>query len=179
MRRLKVSVFGGGDWTQEGTFWRLGHDVGVVLAREGADVVTGGYGGAMEAVCEGAVQAEGHTIGVLHTSPNIHPPNRFVQEHIIAQDYLDRMAHLLRVPFAVALPGSSGTLAEITMSLALLQRRGGRSLAIYAPYWKARLLPLFQEISPGAGGDRLFWWERPEELREWLSGAIYDEDDSA
>jgi len=60
---MRVSVIGGGTVTDEeyATAERLGRELG----ERGHEVVCGGRGGVMEAVCAGASEAGGHTIGIL------------------------------------------------------------------------------------------------------------------
>jgi len=60
---MRVSVIGGGAVTDEeyATAERLGRELG----ERGHEVVCGGRGGVMEAVCKGASEAGGHTIGIL------------------------------------------------------------------------------------------------------------------
>lgn len=161
----QIVVFGGGDWARGDGFWDLGVSVGRLLARYGFVTVTGGYGGAMEAVSEGAREEGGKTIGVLHSPPAVKPPNPYVERTVPARDYLDRLGRLLRIPRAIALPGGSGTFAEIAVSLALADRQSGRSLAIWKPWWFDRLAPHLSGETPG-----VTWVGRLDEMDRWLKG---------
>ena len=58
-----ISVIGGSNCTPEEA--QTAEAVGRELARCGATVVCGGLTGVMEAVCRGAREAGGHTIGLL------------------------------------------------------------------------------------------------------------------
>ncbi len=58
-----ISVIGAGSPTADVA--ALAEQVGLELARNGATVVCGGLGGVMEAVCRGAKQGGGTTIGIL------------------------------------------------------------------------------------------------------------------
>ena len=169
MDTRRVAVFGGGNWTKDSSNWELGVDVGKLLGRNDVEVVTGGYGGAMEAVSQGVVEAGGKTIGILHTSPDLVAPNRFIQQYEIAQDYLQRMAILLRVPRAIALPGKSGTFAEVAVSLAMLQRHEGRSLALWQPYWEKTIRSLtMNPAGSEEGTDDVTWFSEVSDLISWL-----------
>ncbi|MBZ0265351.1 LOG family protein [bacterium] len=160
-----VAVFGGSDWDVESDNWTLGIEIGRLLGRLGLKVVNGGYSGCMEAVSIGAKDTGSTTIGVLHTSPEEKQANDYIDEYILASDYLDRMRILMSVPIAVVLPGKSGTLAEAAASYALLKRNPERKLMIFAPYWEDKLRPMFEqfegnEILP----EGLHWFNDPVEL---------------
>jgi len=138
-------VFGGGNWLQNTEYWDLAYSIGRTAAEHGFTVCTGGYLGVMEAASKGAVSREGKSLGILHTSPEIKKPNQFLTDIIIADDYLDRLARLMRFSYSIALPGGSGTLAEITVALALLNRYDNKRLAIWEPFWKEALSPLIRD----------------------------------
>ncbi len=160
----QVAVFGGADWDEGGINWELGFDVGALLAELGFQVVTGGYGGAMAAACKGAVDAGGSSFGFLHEPVEVRKPNPWIQEYKVCEDYLDRMAHLLRIPVAIALPGRSGTMAEIATSYAMMRRHNDRILGIYSSYWKTRARDVLGEMRPGEDSS-LFWFHDMFQLR--------------
>lgn len=60
---MRVSVIGGGDATDADL--ERAREVGRLLGERGFDVVCGGRGGVMAAVCEGATAAGATTIGIL------------------------------------------------------------------------------------------------------------------
>lgn len=112
-----VSVFGSSSITPDQTAWRTARHLGRILAGAGARVATGGYGGTMEAVSEGASAGGGEVIGI--TAPNVFPhragPNRFVRTEIPAHDIYQRNRFLLGMASAtVTLPGSIGTIVEFS-----------------------------------------------------------------
>ncbi len=160
----QVAVFGGGDWDEGGINWDLGLDVGDLLAELGFQVVTGGYGGAMAAACKGAVESGGSTLAFLHQPIEERKPNPWVQEQVQCRDYLERMANLLRIPISIALPGRSGTLAEIAVAHAMMKRHRGRILAVYSPFWKKRARDILGEMRPGMDSN-LFWFHDMMQLR--------------
>ena len=63
MRSRLVSVIGGSECTADES--ALAQEIGRLLAQAGVGVVCGGRGGVMEAVCRGAREAGGLTIGIL------------------------------------------------------------------------------------------------------------------
>ncbi len=91
---------------------------GRLLAESGYTVATGGYGGSMEAASRGAALAGGHVIGV--TAPTVFSdrggPNRWVAEEQPASSLTERIHRLAGgSDAAIALPGSLGTFAELTV----------------------------------------------------------------
>ena len=98
-------------------------EIGSLLARAGAVVVTGGLGGVMEAASRGAVAAGGQTIGIL---PGADPDeaNDYVRTPIATGLGVVRNLVVVTSSDAViAVGGRHGTLSEIGLAL-----RMGRSV---------------------------------------------------
>lgn len=99
-------------------------ELGRLLAQAGHTVMTGGYGGTMEAVSRGAVEAGGATLGVTCAEIEQYRPgsaNPWVQQEIRTQTLPQRLEVLTRQPDAmIALPGGIGTLCEISLALNLM-----------------------------------------------------------
>lgn len=110
-----VSVIGPSPCTAEEA--RLAEEVGRLLAENGAAVICGGLGGIMEAVCRGASQEGGLTIGLL---PGTDPmeANPYVQVPIATGAGEMRNVFVARAGSAViAVGGGYGTLTEIGFAL--------------------------------------------------------------
>ena len=76
-RRPRIAVYGSSTAQEGDETYRMAQELGGALARAGADVVTGGYSGVMEACSRGAHEAGGHVIGItveLFESPSIVRP---------------------------------------------------------------------------------------------------------
>lgn len=93
-------------------------------------MVTGGYGGTMEAVSKGAAAEGGHVIGV--TSSRLFKgrsgANRYVIQEIAAESLTERIGHLVTLARgSIVLPGSIGTAAELVIAWNInhIVRRGG------------------------------------------------------
>jgi len=108
---MRVSVVGGS--TVGPTVTERARTVGRLLARRGHVVVCGGLGGVMEAVCRGASEEGGETVGIL---PTADPAD--------ANDYVDTavatgVGHarnamvVMNGDAVVAVDGGSGTLSEL------------------------------------------------------------------
>ena len=116
--------------------------LGQQLAEAGFVVATGGYGGTMAAVSQGAAEAGGHVIGV--TSGHMEryrpmPANEWVAEEIRHESQRDRLLHLvLNNDAMIALPGGIGTLSEVALAWSLLQtsEMAARPLVLLGPMWR-------------------------------------------
>jgi len=112
---MRVSVIGGGTVTDEE--YETARRLGELLGERGHEVVCGGRTGVMEAVCRGATEAGGHTIGIL--------PG---EDRAAANDYVEtavatglgnarNVLVALNGDAVVAVDGGTGTLSELGHAL--------------------------------------------------------------
>ncbi|WP_136688487.1 TIGR00725 family protein [Halorhabdus amylolytica] len=112
---MRVSVLGGSTASAEHS--EQARAVGRLLAERDHEVVCGGRTGVMEAVCRGAVEAGGHTIGIL-PGEDREAANPYVETAIATG--LGNARNALVVgngDAAIAIDGSTGTLSEIALAL--------------------------------------------------------------
>jgi hypothetical protein len=114
-----VAVFGASVAERGGPLWNEAVRCGRLLAEEGLTVATGGYGGVMEAVSEGAAAAGGHVIGV--TAPSVFPGRDGANGHVTVEYQSStigaRIVKLVELADAwIALPGSLGTATELLVA---------------------------------------------------------------
>lgn len=113
-----VAVVGPGEASADDL--AVARQVGVLLGRAGAVVVTGGLGGVMSAACEGATSVGGLTVGLLPGDDRA-AANPFVRVAVPTGLGEARNALVVRCADALVAVGSSwGTLSEV----ALACRRG-------------------------------------------------------
>ena len=154
-----VSVFGASGVRPGDPEYAAGVAVGKQLAEAGFAVVTGGYGGVMEAACRGAAESGGQTIGV--TAPGVFPgrsgANPWVQHEIPAEDLLERIGIMMKMSAAfIAMPGSIGTLAELIVAwnlafvAPLAGERFGPVVAV-GDTWNALVPALEAQLETDAG----------------------------
>jgi uncharacterized protein (TIGR00725 family) len=128
-------------------------EVGQLLARGGATVITGGLGGVMRAASRGAVSAGGLTIGIL---PGEDPAeaNEYVRIPIATGLAVGRNLVVVTSSDAViAVGGRHGTLSEIGLAL----RMGRQVVALSS--WRV-------ESDHRMGGPRLHRARDPREAAE-------------
>jgi uncharacterized protein (TIGR00725 family) len=167
-------VFGSSQTEPGSVEWEEAHGAGARIAGEGFTVITGGYGGTMEAVSSGAAGAGGHVIGV--TAPVLFPdrstPNPYVHEVIEASSLANRIDIMMqRSTATLALPGSIGTAAELLISWNTnhILREGGatpRLSVAVGPGWKALARALVDMA--GAFEDDLVWVDSVDEGVDWI-----------
>ncbi len=98
---------------------RVAERVGRLAAECGWVVVSGGGPGVMEAVCRGAVEAGGLTVGILpSSSPTEGYPNRWIRIPIFTGAGMARnVFNVLSATLCVAIGGGPGTLSEVALAM--------------------------------------------------------------
>ena len=167
-----VTIFGASTSRPGDPDYAAGERLGRLLAEHGYTVMTGGYGGAMEAASKGARAAGGHVVGVTvarFEGPGKRPgPNPYVDEVIRYDNLRDRLYHLVaRCDAAVALPGGIGTLSEIALTWSLLQvgEIGPHPFVLFGDGWPDLLTRLYNS------GDYI----RAEHMGLWQSARTPEE----
>jgi uncharacterized protein (TIGR00730 family) len=147
-----VGVYGSAN-TQPGTAdYRDAFSLGEQLAKAGYAVMTGGYGGVMGAISEGAAKATGHVIGVtvgLFRERGL-VPNPFLHEEVHFPSLAERLNYLIVKPNAyVVLKGGLGTLSELALAWSLLQvgEVPSRPLVLVGAMWR-EVVKTFSSVSP-------------------------------
>jgi uncharacterized protein (TIGR00725 family) len=112
---MRVSVIGGSTVTDQE--YDRAHEVGRLLGVAGHDVVCGGRTGVMEAVCRGARETGGHTIGILPGTDR-HSANQYVDTPIVTGIGNARNPLVvLNGDAVIAVDGGTGTLSELGHAL--------------------------------------------------------------
>jgi uncharacterized protein (TIGR00730 family) len=117
-----VTVFGSARFAEDHPYYRLGREVGALLARAGFTVMTGGGPGIMEAANRGAKEVGGRSIGCNIELPREQRPNPYLDRWITFRHFFVRKVMLVKYSYAfIALPGGFGTLDEIFETATLMQ----------------------------------------------------------
>jgi uncharacterized protein (TIGR00730 family) len=139
---LGIAVFGSSEPRDGAREYARAQEVGRRLALEGFPVISGGYGGVMEAASRGAREAGGQAVGVVCSVFSERTPNPFLTETVRTHDLFERTRELVqRARGFVVLPGNAGTLAELTFLWAL-DRAGclaGRPVVLLGRRWSGWL----------------------------------------
>lgn len=151
-----ITVFGGSQADPDGPLYRQARELGLHLAESGFGVISGGYGGTMEAVSRGARDAGGQAIGItLATFEGCgRRGNSWLSAEHKAEDYLGRLAELTRRASGfVALQGGIGTLSEVCITLSLLQigEMPAKPLVLLGECWEPYLAVMREQFNLRSG----------------------------
>ena len=114
---VQIGVIGAADCSSEGA--SLAHEVGTLLAQQGAILVCGGLGGIMESAARGAKEAGGSTVGIL-PGVEVREANPYIDIKIVTGLSHARNILVVRSSAAlIAIEGGYGTLSEIAIALKL------------------------------------------------------------
>jgi len=108
---MRVSVVGGSAVDDDTA--ATARELGRLLAERGHTVVCGGLGGVMEAVCAGARERGGHTIGVLPGYDRADANEHVVEAIATGLGHARNGVVVLNGDAVVAVDGGSGTLSEL------------------------------------------------------------------
>ena len=178
---MNVTVFSGSQPKPGSPAYAEAYELGKLLVAAGHAVLTGGYGGAMEAVSKGAAEAGGHVIGV--TCVDIEAlrgirANAWVNEERRSASLQERLNELiLACDAAIALPGGPGTLTEIalTWNLMIVASIPPKPLILVGEGWKTTLDTFFSKLDayiPEKQRSFLFFAANVQEAEKLLNRGI-------
>lgn len=169
-----VAVFGSSATEPGSSAWEEAETVGRLLAEAGLGVVTGGYGGSMEAVSKGVADRRGTVVGV--TAPTLFPGRPGANPHVgllvEAESLLERIGAMFdRACGVIALPGSIGTATELLIAwnlnhIARHNRAGRIPTAAVGAGW--RELHELMTMRLGAWPGDVHMADTPEDAVDWL-----------
>lgn len=177
MTKSSVAVFGSSKAPPGSALRRLAVEVGGALARRGAVVRCGGYGGVMEAVTQGARAAGGKVVGcTLSWFRETRVPCSQLSEVCEADSLAERIGNLLTgTRGAIVLPGGVGTLNELFWVWTLMtneHREGPDALVLLGEPWNDLLDLLDRRFEFGPDLRRLLHVARdPEDAARLAWGA--------
>lgn len=145
LERFRVSIFGSGRIVETDPLFTDAQDLGQRLAENGCEIVTGGGGGLMHAVDQGASRgklsdpAEGDLPVRLVTDSDDSP---FVERVYKHRTFFSRLHHFVRLSSAfIVLPGGIGSTLEAMMVWQLLQVKHlpPTPFILYGDHWRGLL----------------------------------------
>jgi uncharacterized protein (TIGR00730 family) len=153
---MDVAVLGSSLPGESDRDYALARDLGRELARRGARVVCGGYGGVMEAACRGAAEEGGASVGVLLEGGG--DPNAWITETVMARDLAERL-RILRDRSAawIVLPRGLGTLLEIAWIAESIVKAqiSPRPFVFLGDFWRPTVALILAEASRPEGRESL------------------------
>jgi uncharacterized protein (TIGR00730 family) len=176
MDALEIGVLGSARLTEQDDRWTQAHQLGALLAEKGFVIVTGGYGGLMAAVSQGAHDVGGRVIGLTMQHWTNVKPNRWNADLRWSGNYGARLNHFLSCDGFIALPGGVGTLSEMAIVWAASQtERRTLPLVLFGACWP----PIIQSIRENLvvsdiDLDLLRFASDPQEAVQQLQAGLYD-----
>jgi uncharacterized protein (TIGR00725 family) len=148
---VSIAVLGSSRAAPDSSDYQNALAIGREIARRGGRVVCGGYGGVMEAVCRGAAEAGGSSLGVLLADGD---PNRWVSE-VVREPDLSRRLRRLRdeSSSAIFLPHGLGTMLELAWIAESIAKElvPPRPLVFLGLFWRRTIaLAVSEAVGPGA-----------------------------
>lgn len=115
MKNKFVTVFGSSVPKPGEEEYKTAYRLGMLLAKSGLNVCTGGYQGIMDAVSKGAREVGAEAIGVTIDIYNS-VPSKYLTKEIKCQTLFERLDNLIKIGDAyIILQGGTGTLVELAI----------------------------------------------------------------
>jgi uncharacterized protein (TIGR00730 family) len=153
---MNVAVFGSSRLRAGDPEYEVARELGREIARRGATVVCGGYGGVMDAVCRGAAEAGGESIGVVLAGGG--DPNGWVSRAIVEADLSGRLKSLRDLADAwIFLPRGLGTMLELVWIAESVVKglAAPRPFVLVGDYWSSVFDRASEEASTKEGARAL------------------------
>jgi len=135
-----VSVFGSSSISEADPVYKLGRDIGYLLAKSGFSVITGGGPGVMEAANRGAKEAKGKSVGLSIQLPKEQASNPYANIKLDFRYFFIRKVMFVKYAVAyVILPGGFGTMDELFEAMTLIQTHRIKPFPVILlgkDYWK-------------------------------------------
>jgi uncharacterized protein (TIGR00730 family) len=174
-----ISVFGSSSPRPGDAAYEDARTVGRLLAQAGYGVATGGYGGTMTAVSQGAAEAGGHVIGVASVRIETYrgaSVNKWVKQVHKYESLSDRLLHLVtRNNGMIVLPGGIGTLSEMALAWSFLQvgEIEKRPLVLLGDMWRQAIRNYYlPEYVPEMHMDLLHFADSPEAAVAYVTSKL-------
>ena len=135
-----ITIFGSARTPKTDPYYQLTVDVAELAVKEGYGVITGGGPGIMQAANEGAVLANGTSVGLNIELPFEQKPNPYVKTLINFRHFFSRKVMFLKYTSGVIImPGGFGTLDEMFETLTLIQTKKVKDMPLVlmgTKFWK-------------------------------------------
>jgi len=133
-----VAFFGSSKSTPDSQEYIAAEQIASNLAQNGFDIMTGSYGGIMQAALKGALNHNVKRIGIATNELADRKVNEYVSDLITKPTYINRLIELTSKADAyVVFPGGTGTLAELSIIWALKERNifSSKPIVCFGEQW--------------------------------------------
>ncbi|OPY84653.1 MAG: LOG family protein YgdH [Smithella sp. PtaU1.Bin162] len=134
-----VTVFGSARVKAGDKYYQKAEKLGLLLAKNGFNVITGGGPGIMEAANKGAAEGGAKSVGMNIRLPFEQKPNTYANMQVDYKYFFIRKVMFVKYAVAyVIMPGGFGTMDELFEALTLIQTRRIKSFPVIlmgSEYW--------------------------------------------
>lgn len=138
-----VTVFGSARVKAGDKYYQKAEKLGLLLAKNGFNVITGGGPGIMEAANKGAAEGGAKSVGMNIRLPFEQKPNTYANMQVDYKYFFIRKVMFVKYAVAyVIMPGGFGTMDELFEALTLIQTRRIKSFPVImmgSEYWSGLL----------------------------------------
>jgi uncharacterized protein (TIGR00730 family) len=138
-----VTIFGSARVKPDDEYYQKAEKLGLLLAQNGFNVITGGGPGIMEAANKGASEGGGKSVGMNIRLPFEQKPNPYANIHIDYKYFFIRKVMFVKYAVAyVIMPGGFGTMDEFFEALTLIQTKRIKCFPVVlmgSKYWQGLL----------------------------------------
>ena len=133
-----IAVFGSAVSEKDSIEYADAVRIGRIIGTEGYNLLCGGYGGVMEAICKGCHETAGRCrgIGLYHFTK---PPNQYINGFITVPTLGERLNYFIsHSDIFLALAGGIGTVTEVMFVWDLLKsgQITEKLVLLYGPGWE-------------------------------------------
>ncbi len=169
--KKRITVFGSAFPKDGEEEYQTAYQLGKLIAQKGFDVVTGGYGGIMEAASKGCKDNGGKSIGVTLSYVK-NSPNKYLDEIIVCDTLFERITKLVELGDAyIVLQGGTGTLLELATVWEYINKSlmNPKPVACHSLMWKEIGKILNHQLKrEGRDINRISFFEDVEEIVEFI-----------
>jgi uncharacterized protein (TIGR00725 family) len=171
-----VAFFGSSKYVENSKEYIACEKIALKIAKNGHDIITGGYGGIMEAGLKGALDHNVNRIAVIAKELSNRKVNQYAKEIISKDTYLERLIELTSAADAyIVFPGGTGTLAELSLVWALKERKifGNKPIVCYGDQWnEVQQIMSFYSETVIDNSDLLFHTCEADEAADFIIEAL-------
>ena len=170
-----ITVFGSSKPREGDEEYTTAYKLGCLLAENGFNVCSGGFGGIMEAVSKGTIEHGGEAIGITFNFWGSQP-NKYVTKEIKCDTLLQRIQKLVDYGDAyVILQGGTGTLLELAVVWEFSNKglMDHKPILCHSDLWKEITLIMNKQMTyEGRGIDLVKTYDTVDEIVSQLKKII-------
>ena len=171
-----ISIFGSSIPKQGDKEYETAYELGILLAKKGFDICTGGYQGIMDAISKGANENGAEAIGVTVDLWGA-KPSKYLTKQIECKTLFERITKLVEFGDGyVILQGGTGTLLELSVVWEFMNKNlfAVKPTACHSKLWKDIVGIMEKQIEhEGRKNGLIKCFDSPEEIANYLEEILF------